>query len=164
MSVKICADFIYTCIYAYIPVCVHIYAYIYEGLDIMQFWGTWVLVLKHNFSLCMNIIWLLCLQKIFLNLFLQSFFKRLYLFFLFLDREEGRERGKHQCVVASHVPHTGELACNPGMCPDWELIQQPFGSQASAQSTEPHQLGLKINKYIFLNCTYTLILWYNWKV
>ena len=31
------------------------------------------------------------------------------------------------------------LAHNPGMCPDWELNQQPFGSQASAQSTEPHQ-------------------------
>ena len=25
------------------------------------------------------------------------------------------------------------------MCPDWELNQQPFGSQAHAQSTELHQ-------------------------
>ena len=49
---------------------------------------------------------------------------------------------KHQCVVSSHVPPTRVLACNPGMCPDWESNQQPFGSQARTQSTEPHQPGL----------------------
>ena len=42
-------------------------------------------------------------------------FLRFYLF-----RQRGRERGregeKHQCVVASHTPPTGDLACNPGMC------------------------------------------------
>ena len=27
------------------------------------------------------------------------------------------------------------------MCPDWESSQQPLGSQASSQSTEPHQPG-----------------------
>ena len=32
-------------------------------------------------------------------------------------REE-KEGEKHQCVVASHVPLTGDLACNPGLCPD----------------------------------------------
>ena len=43
-------------------------------------------------------------------------------FYLFIERGEGREREeeKHQCVVASHVPPTGDLACNPGMCPDLE--------------------------------------------
>ena len=55
--------------------------------------------------------------------------------------EGEREGEKHQCVVASHMPSTGDLACNPGMCPDWELNQRPFGSQASTQSTEPHQPG-----------------------
>ena len=35
-------------------------------------------------------------------------------------REGEREGEKHQCVVASHVPPTGDLAHNPGMCPDWE--------------------------------------------
>ena len=76
------------------------------------------------------------------------FFLRVY---LFLDRGEGREkeREKHQCVVASGVPLTGDLARNPGMCPDWELNQQPLGLQAGAQSTEPHQLG-KAKDYIFL--------------
>ena len=35
-----------------------------------------------------------------------------------------------------------DLARNPGMCLDWESNQQPFGSQAGAQTTEPHQRGL----------------------
>ena len=56
--------------------------------------------------------------------------------------EGEREGEKHHCVVASHTPTTGDLAYNPGMCPDWELNQQPFGLQAGAQSTEPHQPGL----------------------
>ena len=46
--------------------------------------------------------------------------------------------------VPSHTPSTGDLACNPGMCPDWELNRRPFGSQASTQSSELHQPG-KIN-------------------
>ena len=45
---------------------------------------------------------------------------------------------KHQ-LVASHMPPTGDLAHNPGMCPDWESNQQPFGLQAGTQYTEPHQ-------------------------
>ena len=67
-------------------------------------------------------------------------------FGLFIFREKGREGEregeKHQCVVASHVSPTGNLACNPGMYPDWESNQQPLGSQAGAQSTELHQPGL----------------------
>ena len=41
--------------------------------------------------------------------FIKNIFLRFYLF-LFLDRREGREREgeKHQCVVASHTPCTGE--------------------------------------------------------
>ena len=46
--------------------------------------------------------------------------------------------------VASHIPPTGDLAHNPGMCPDWVLNRRPFGSQASTQSSELHQPG-KIN-------------------
>ena len=77
--------------------------------------------------------------------FLKNIFKR---FYLLLFRQRGRvgERveEKHQCVVASCAPPTGDLARNPGMCPDWESNQVPFGLQASAQSTEPHQSGLLI--------------------
>ena len=80
--------------------------------------------------------------------FLLLFFLR---FYLFIFRERGRERKregeKHQCVVASCTPPTGGLACNPGMCPDWESNQWPFRSQASTQSTEPHQPELR---FIFL--------------
>ena len=53
-----------------------------------------------------------------------------------------REGEKHQCMVDSHTPPTGDLAWNTGMCPNWELNQWSFGSQAGAQSTEPHQPGL----------------------
>ena len=49
------------------------------------------------------------------------------------------EGEKHRCVVAFHVPPLGTWLRNPGMCPDWESTQGPFGSQASTQSTEPHQ-------------------------
>ena len=64
--------------------------------------------------------------------------------YLILERGKGKEKqgDKHQCVVASHVPPIGDLAHNPGMFPDWESNQQPFGLQASAQSTEPHLPGL----------------------
>ena len=55
------------------------------------------------------------------------FFKDFIYLFLERGREREREGEKHQCVVASHT-QPGDLACNPGMCPDWELNPQPFGS------------------------------------
>ena len=71
-----------------------------------------------------------------------SFFKKTY-WFIFREKErEGEREGETQeCVVASHAPPTGDLACNPGLCPDWESNQQPFGLQVCAQSTELHQPG-----------------------
>ena len=69
-------------------------------------------------------------------------FKGFYLFIFRASRREGEREGeKHQCVVSSHMPPTGDLACNPGMCPDWESNRLPFVLQASAQSTEPHHPG-----------------------
>ena len=56
--------------------------------------------------------------------------------------EGEREGEKHQRVVASCVPPTGDLAFNPGMCPDWETNLQPFGLQVGTQITELHQPGL----------------------
>ena len=68
-------------------------------------------------------------------------------FYLFIfrqrEREGEREAEKHQCVFASRVSPTGDLAHNPGMCPDWEINGHPFGPQAGAQSTELHQPGCK---------------------
>ena len=51
-------------------------------------------------------------------------------FLLFRERVREGEKGgeKHQCVVASYVPPTGDLASNPDMCPDRELNWRPFGS------------------------------------
>ena len=68
---------------------------------------------------------------------LLHFLKR---FYLFIFRERERE-GKHQCVAACRVLHTGDLVCNLGTCPDWESNWWPFGLQVSTQSTEPHQPG-----------------------
>ena len=50
------------------------------------------------------------------------FFKRVYLFIFGEKGREGEREGeKHQCVVASHAPCAGDVARNPGMCPEWEL-------------------------------------------
>ena len=42
------------------------------------------------------------------------------------------------------------------MCPDWESNQWPFGSQASAQSTKPHQL-----ECIFIVMGFCMFCWDN---
>ena len=52
-----------------------------------------------------------------INLFFKDFIQ------LLLERKGKRQGEKHQCVVASTVPPTGDLAHNPGMCPDWESNQ-----------------------------------------
>ena len=70
------------------------------------------------------------------------FYKDFIYLFLERGRKGEREGEKHQRVVASQEPRTEGLAGDPGMCPDWESNWRPFGSQASAQSTEPHQPGL----------------------
>ena len=69
-------------------------------------------------------------------------FKRFYLLIYRQKLREGEREGeKHQCVVASYVPPTGDLASNPDMCPDRELNWRPFGSHTSTQPTVPHQPG-----------------------
>ena len=49
-------------------------------------------------------------------------FETLKIFYLFIFRKRGRggkiKGEKLQCVVASRAPCTGDLACNPGRCPD----------------------------------------------
>ena len=76
------------------------------------------------------------------------FFKDfIYLFFREKGKQGEREGEKHQCVVASCVPPTGDLARNPGMCLHRESNQWLFGSKACIQSTELHQPGL-VNKFL----------------
>ena len=85
-----------------------------------------------------------------ISLSMSDFFKIIFIhLFIFREGKGERDGEKHQCVVASHVPPTGDLACNPGMCPDWESNWRPFGSQANTQSTEPHQPGLR---FFFKDC------------
>ena len=71
------------------------------------------------------------------------FYKR---FYLFLELGEGRQKERERNIsvwlpLAHPLPGWGDLARNPGMCPDRELNQRPLSSQASTESTEPHQLG-----------------------
>ena len=47
--------------------------------------------------------------------------------------------------IASHVAPTGDLACNPGMCPDWELNQRLFGSQPALNPLSLYQPGLLLS-------------------
>ena len=43
-----------------------------------------------------------------------------------------------------------DLVRDPGICPDWELNQLPFGLQAGTQSTEPHTSpGSELELFLF---------------
>ena len=77
----------------------------------------------------------------------EKLFKGFYLF-IFRERKGRRKRGRETsvCGCLSHTL-TGDLARNPGMCPDWESNQRPFGWQAGAQSTEPYQPGSREKNY-----------------
>ena len=96
-----------------------------------------ILYFKYTYVIVILIIWIFFLKII------SCIFYFLNFIYLFLERgrEKEREGQKHQCVVAFHTPPPGDLSCKPGMCPDWESNQQLFDSQASTQSTEPHQPG-----------------------
>ena len=68
------------------------------------------------------------------------FFLKILLFIFRQRGREGERKGeKYRSVAASCATPNGDLAHNTGMCPNWELNQQPLGSQTGAQSTEPHQ-------------------------
>ena len=76
--------------------------------------------------------------------------------FIFTERgrEAEREGEKYQCVVAFHVAPTGDLAHNPGICPDWESNLRPFGSQPMlnplSYTSEGWIYFLKILKYMLI--------------
>ena len=67
--------------------------------------------------------------------------KRFYLFIFRGEREKERERNINVWLPLVH-PTLGTPAYNPGMCPDWDSSQRPFGSQVVTQSTESHYSGL----------------------
>ena len=74
------------------------------------------------------------LQLSILGSHLLFFFSKI--FYSFSDRGEGKEkeRENHQYVVPSHVLPTGDLACNSGMCPDWESNPWSSASQSTLSS------------------------------
>ena len=70
-----------------------------------------------------------------------------YFIYLFLERGEGREKERERNIdhlIASCIPPTGDLACNPGMCPDWDLNLWPFGLWDNTQPTELYQSGQQV--------------------
>ena len=74
-------------------------------------------------------------------LFFFFFLKILFIYFQ-KERKGGRKRGREtsMCGCLLSASYWG-LACNPGMCANWESNQQPFGLQAGTQSAEWHQPG-----------------------
>ena len=74
-----------------------------------------LIFINHLIRVCL----LLLLKILHLIVFLKRFYS-----FIFRETETGREGEREgekcQCVVASPAPPTGDMACNPGMCPDWD--------------------------------------------
>ena len=68
-----------------------------------------------------KVFWVLHVRKHFTWSTLYFFLRFHLLIFRHSRREGAREGEKHQCVVASPAPPTGDLACNPGMCSDWKI-------------------------------------------
>ena len=74
------------------------------------------------------------------------FLKKKKIVFIFTQRgrEGEREEEKHQHMVASHAPPTGDLGHNPDMCP--RLGIKPailWFAKAGALSIETQEPGLK---------------------
>ena len=83
-----------------------------------------------------------CLHKCFFFFSFSFFYFFIFkdFIYLFLDGGEGRKKERERNIdvwvihssFTSRIPSTGDLACNTGMCPDWELNWWPFSSQAGA--------------------------------
>ena len=62
--------------------------------------------------------------------------------YLFLEGGEKREKERERnmdvqeihLLVASRTPPAGDMACNPGMCPVWELSWRSLDSQAALKA------------------------------
>ena len=59
------------------------------------------------------------------------------------QRERNIDVQEKHLPAASCTPPTGDLAHNPGMCPDWELNRRPLALWDNTQPTEPHQSRLR---------------------
>ena len=61
------------------------------------------------------------------------------------------------------LPTTGDLACNPGMCREWESNQQPFDPQVSTQPLSHTSQGY-MNDFLRSKMYFTYSLKYNCKI
>ena len=80
------------------------------------------------------------------------FFLKIYIFlrfYLFLERGQGREGEKHQCVVASHVPPTGDLT--------WPATQA--NALTGNRTSDPLVHRLALNPLSHTIQGYNLYLW-----
>ena len=91
------------------------------------------------------------------------FFKKHFIY-LFLERGEGRENERERNIdvweklmFASCMPPTGDLACNPSMCPEWELNLWPFVLHDNAQPIEPSQSWQLYVFFIGEGCFFLLV-------
>ena len=99
------------------------------------------------------------------------FFLKILYSFIFWEKGREGERGREasMCGYLLRDPYWG-LACNPGMCLDWESNRWPFSAQAGAQSTEPHQPGLLclfwwLVLFIIIKCpSFFLITFLSWNL
>ena len=66
-----------------------------------------------------------------LEIIVTFFFQRFNFFFRERERVGKREGEKHQCVVASHAPPTGDLARKPGPRLGIKLVTLWFSGQHS---------------------------------
>ena len=88
----------------------------------------------------------------FFSLLLKKCFKDFI--YLFLERGKGKKKEgeKQQCVVASRVPLTGDLAHNPGMCTDGESNWPPFGFASWCSTHWATPARAKICFSFFIGC------------
>ena len=63
-------------------------------------------------------------------------------------RERERAGEKPQCVVASCAHPIGDLARNPGVCPDWEPATLWFAAQHSIHGATAARAGLFLKREI----------------
>ena len=88
------------------------------------------------------------------NFYFLLFFKDLI--YLFLERGERREKeGEKLWSVAPRTPPTGDPACSPGMCPDWDqtynlLLCRPALNPLSHSSRGWFLFLLQNCEYIFV--------------
>ena len=70
------------------------------------------------------------------------FLKILFIYLLERGRAGETEGEKHQRMVASYAPPTGDLACNPGMCPRQGIEPETLWFTGQHSTTELHLPGL----------------------